>query len=178
MKAKITEVFTETLHGVKENVGIKLQTKEGLEYQFKFTMDELHTAWLEMIYYFDIRHDYELNSGECKGLLSVIFQDGALGKSVTKLREEIQATYEIDNGQALVTIIDGDNKQLHQGKGYSVAKAMIDAAVNAGFETKITQGKTTIREWLKSFAYGREKRSNEILQAEMDEIFAPEKGAW
>lgn len=67
------------------------------------------------------------------------------------------------------------------GEGPTTIQAMADLLRSQGFESKYKhdrEGPVTAITWLEGFNYGFDRKSNEILQAEMESITAPDKGAW
>jgi len=76
-----------------------------------------------------------------------------------------------------VSVTDGDNGDVVVGLGETVIRAVMQIMRSEKY-TPGMPGYSSPTEFMQAIAYGRERRSNELLQAELEQVFAPEKGAW
>jgi hypothetical protein len=83
------------------------------------------------------------------------------------------------NGEITVAYINGDTSAEDFGHGHTLLDAMADIARTHGYESRMSElHRVTIHEWFEGFKYGLERRSDEILNAELAELTGDPGGAW
>lgn len=89
----------------------------------------------------------------------------------------IDLWFDDDEDIFTAAIKDGDTGVKVTGTGRSAAGAIADIARSWGFKSKLPE-ELTIHQWFIDMQYGFARISDELLQAEMDALYAPDKGAW
>ncbi len=78
-----------------------------------------------------------------------------------------------------VFVVDGDNGDQLCGSGETVLDAIADLIRWQGFKSALlTDKRQTLKAFIATLRYGREKLSAELLHAELEAIVAPGNGAW
>lgn len=81
----------------------------------------------------------------------------------------------------VATLRNGDTGNKESGYGNTAVEAVATLARDNGFKSKLqtpNAPEITIVQWFEDFKYGFSRIAEEILAAEMDDMYAPEKGAW
>ena len=73
----------------------------------------------------------------------------------------------------MVSIVDGDDGALLTGQGSNVITAIADLIRNQDYPQQMTP-----QEFVAEMIYGRERLSNEKLEAELEGVLTPQKGSW
>lgn len=151
------------------HVKITLQNP-GLVYQVPATQ-----AWALLVEY-NTLFDMELESiFQTPGFDEMIRNAmGPFDKAFPGMKMDLSDANEITIG-----FIDGDTGAYAFGHGKSAITAIADFLRSQGFVSTLTSNaKLSMYDWLDEYHYGRQRKSNDLLELELESITSPGKGAW
>jgi hypothetical protein len=74
---------------------------------------------------------------------------------------------------------DGDTGEYDFGYGAYSIEAIAAFLVKHGFESQLVAiGRVTMYDWLTEYEYGFKRKSQELLDAELESVLTPNKGEW
>lgn len=91
----------------------------------------------------------------------------------------VEILYSQDAEKFIAKIKNGDTGHFETGEGDRALEALSDLARSHGFKSKLPDdGGLTLLQWFTDFQYGFNRISDDLLNAELEGIYAPEKGSW
>jgi hypothetical protein len=158
--------------GSEVHTQVALQDDEGESIVLDFPVKQTIAALAELVTAYDLTNDsmftlpgYDENVDKHIGTLRGVFHD---------CKTDISKPNQIGVG-----FKSGDSGEYEFGYGCNSIEAIASFLVKHGFESQlIAIGRVTMYDWLTEYEYGFKRKSQELLDLELESVLTPNKGEW